>query len=203
MARMQGGSASRRFQRRIVAAWVVALGLHAVLLLVMLRPGQGGFSVPLRAVQGEDRLQVRMRVASPAVQAPPAIVMPAPVRVGTRSITPSTATVGTPAPRASTNQGEGRASPALQLRNVDGSIRLPAKPAQTRAAGIADMRHFQKAPCRGTRFARSYSRGQDETLGAEVARKYLSWIGLYNPLKEQQYRERANGMTRLAHLESS
>lgn len=73
---------------------------------------------------------------------------------------------------------------------MDGSIRLPSKSAQTRDTGVADMRHFQSQPCRGTRFAYSYKRGQDETLGAEVARKYLSWIGLYNPLNEQQYRER-------------
>ncbi|SFR87811.1 hypothetical protein SAMN05216570_0232 [Dyella sp. OK004] len=191
MAKVQGGPASQRFRRRIVAAWAVALGLHAALLLVMLRPGQGGLVASPRALNGEDRLRVRMLAANPLVQAPPAIVMPAPARIGIRSTTPSTAKVATSAPSGVTaNQSEGSASPALQLRNVDGSIHLPAKSAQTRDTGIADMRHFQGQPCRGTRFARSYSRAQDETLGAEVARKYLSWIGLYNPLKEQQYRER-------------
>jgi len=79
---------------------------------------------------------------------------------------------------------------APQLYSTDGSIRLPGVSMQTRDTGIADMRHFQNQPCRGTRFSHTFSRGQDETLGAEVARKYLSWVGLYNPQKEQEYRER-------------
>ncbi|MFC4764417.1 hypothetical protein [Dyella koreensis] len=190
MARVHGGAARQRIRRRIVAAWVVAQGLHALLLLVMLRPGQGSFAMSPRVVSSEDRLRVRMLVESQVVPALPAIHMPTRASTVIRSMTSSTVKVGASVSSATTSQDEGRTSPLPQLRNMDGSIRLPSKSAQVRETSIADMRHFQNQPCHGTRFARSYSRGQDETLGAEVARKYLSWIGLYNPLKEQQYHER-------------
>jgi hypothetical protein len=87
--------------------------------------------------------------------------------------------------------GAGPAHPLLFGR--DGRILLP--PAHggrrpLREDGVADLRHFQQAPCRGTRYARDYARGQDENLGDEIARKYLAWIGLYSRLDEQTYRAR-------------
>ena len=58
----------------------------------------------------------------------------------------------------------------------------------------ADMRSVGVTCCHHTPYARSYARGQDENLGAEVVRKYLRWIGMYNPVTEAAYQER-----RVAH----
>ena len=47
--------------------------------------------------------------------------------------------------------------------------------------------------CRKTRFAGGYKR--DESMGDEIARKYLVWIGMYNPATEEKG-EAARGCSR-------
>jgi hypothetical protein len=76
-----------------------------------------------------------------------------------------------------------RAASALMLFNPDGSVRLPdaaALPAPTAAALAAELMHrgHNIVHCRTTRFAGVYAR--DESLGDEISRKYLVWVGLYN-----------------------
>jgi len=76
---------------------------------------------------------------------------------------------------------------AARLFNPDGSIRLgapvapkaePANPHEAAKARWAEMEKRGDNPldCKRTRFARSFSR--DESVGDEVSRKYLKWIGL-------------------------
>jgi hypothetical protein len=87
----------------------------------------------------------------------------------TASATPAPAAIDTVAP--------------LQLFNRDGSIRLPVEPvpfASPKLQLSAELmqRGHNLQHCRQTRFASGYAR--DESVGDEIARKYLVWIGLYN-----------------------
>jgi len=80
-------------------------------------------------------------------------------------------------------------APAVQLFNPDGSIRLgepalappktePLNPQEAAKARWAEMEKRGENPldCKRTRFARAFKR--DESVGDEVSRKYLKWIGL-------------------------
>jgi hypothetical protein len=80
-------------------------------------------------------------------------------------------------------------APAVQLFNPDGSIRLAApalappksehvNPQEAAKARWAEMEKRGENPldCKRTRFARAFKR--DESVGDEVSRKYLKWIGL-------------------------
>jgi hypothetical protein len=79
--------------------------------------------------------------------------------------------------------------PELNLFNADGSLRLPkattrigpqppANPQEAGKARWAEIQNRGENPldCRRTRFAGAFKR--DESLGDEVSRKYLKWIGL-------------------------
>ena len=101
-------------------------------------------------------------------------------------------------PRANASQQElpvtaHAATSSVQLFNSDGSIRMPTSTAANvapRDANVANMRSFAVVYCHHSRYAQDYARGQDEDLGAQVARKYLRWIGMYNPVTEAGYQER-------------
>lgn len=77
-------------------------------------------------------------------------------------------------------------APAVRLFNPDGSIQLPApaapaRPANPQEAGEARWVEIEKRgdnplDCRRTRFAAAYK--ADQSLGDEIAGKYLKWIGL-------------------------
>ena len=85
----------------------------------------------------------------------------------------------------------GAAVPAPKLFNPDGSIRLgtgaptlPQAPKNPQEAGKARWAAIQRAGqnplnCNTTRFAKGYA--LDESVGSGIARKYLSWAGLYDP----------------------
>lgn len=79
--------------------------------------------------------------------------------------------------------------PALNLFNADGSLRLPKattrigpepheNPQEAGKARWAEIQNRGENPldCQRTRFAGAFRR--DESLGDEVSRKYLKWIGL-------------------------
>jgi len=76
--------------------------------------------------------------------------------------------------------------------NADGSIAIPTnRPSfEGKDSDVVRMRSSNFVPCRRTRFEQAWARGQNENAGAEVARKYLRYIGLYNPVVEAQYQER-------------
>ena len=85
---------------------------------------------------------------------------------------------------------EGNETPTLFAKN--GNLILPApKPISFRSNDVVQMERRSPIPCHRTSFSHEWARGQDEDLGAEVARKYLRWVGLYNPAVEQQYQRRA------------
>jgi hypothetical protein len=94
----------------------------------------------------------------------------------------------------------GAVEPAPQLFNPDGSVRLngalkmPEAPKTERersAARWTQMEQAGKNPldCRRTRFAGKYA--PDETVGSGIARKYLSWVGLYDPHDTERRAQRA------------
>lgn len=79
--------------------------------------------------------------------------------------------------------------PALNLFNADGSVRMPkattrigpeplANPQEAGKARWAEIQSRGENPldCQRTRFAGAFRR--DESLGDEISRKYLKWIGL-------------------------
>lgn len=79
--------------------------------------------------------------------------------------------------------------PTLNLFNADGSLRMPNSrprigaetidnPQEAARAKWAEIRSRGENPldCKKTRFANAFR--ADESVGDEVARKYLSWIGL-------------------------
>ncbi len=178
----------------VVTALVITLLLHAVMLLWLLRPAMiGARPLSNRTIDPSHRLQLRLFAPRPSKrfrQRSMAAVAfarhsnplpPRPVASVPR-MPSSVPKPGSPAPVVTV-------LPA-SLFNRDGSIRIPREALKLRAADAVDMRHFQQLPCHGTRWSDTAARGQNESLGAEVARKYLSWIGLYNPRTEKAYQQR-------------
>ena len=128
----------------------------------------------------ETIIQVRFLepdAAEPPLPNPPSRNVDAAVHRVVRTVAPATSAA--PARVES-------ADPAIDssaLFNPDGSIRMPAEAAasaptpQDVAAELMHRGH-NIVHCRTTRFARAYKR--DESLGDEISRKYLVWVGLYN-----------------------
>jgi len=93
------------------------------------------------------------------------------------------------APAAPNEQGSEAvvATPVVpKLFNADGSLRLPETqkkrdPLAPDLSAAAEMRArgHNVVRCQPTRFGSAFK--PDESVGDEVARKYLSFIGLYNP----------------------
>ena len=87
--------------------------------------------------------------------------------------------------------GESGAPAAPQLFNPDGSIKLAPQTLEPKKRELnqldagrqawADMEKRGDNPlnCKRTRFAKAFKR--DESLGDEVSRKYLKWVGLGDP----------------------
>lgn len=88
-----------------------------------------------------------------------------------------------------------------KLFNPDGTIQVggtdpiaPAAPKTEREAGLARWSTIEKAGenllnCRKSRLAKGYA--PDESVGSGVARKYLRWVGLYDPHDTQKRARRA------------
>lgn len=97
------------------------------------------------------------------------------------------------APSAAPTAAPSKTAMLQQLFNPDGSIRLPAAPpprAPTTLQSSAELmqRGHNLVHCRQTRFAGGYKRA--ESVGDQVARNYLRWIGLYNPATEARAQRR-------------
>lgn len=109
------------------------------------------------------------------------------------------------APAAPTSQpGEVDAVVATpRLYNADGSLIVPrgdveAKPRTALEQGFAaaaelHSRGHNVVRCRRTRFAGAWK--PDESVGDQVSRKYLSYIGMYNPHSAAKAAERASDAT--------
>ena len=94
----------------------------------------------------------------------------------------------------------GSAAPPPQLFNPDGTIRVgdatpgaPDKPRTEREAALARWSDIQKGhnllDCTKSRLATGYA--LDESVGSGIARKYLRWVGLYDPHDTQKRAQRA------------
>jgi hypothetical protein len=115
------------------------------------------------------RTPSKVRVEAPQVKLPPP---PTPAEEDTDAMRARIGASGAPAP---------------QLFNTDGSLKLaaptlapraPVNPQEAAKQRWAEMEKRGDNPldCKRTRFARAFKR--DESLGDEVSRKYLKWIGL-------------------------
>ena len=159
------------------------LGLERVMLATSPDAGAAGviqvtIIEPLEPLPIPDEPQpaVFQRKPSRIAIAPPETRMTAPPVHAERSST-TTARIG--------SAGEA----TVNLFNADGSLRMPeaklrigpeeiANPQQAAKARWAEIETRGENPldCKRTRFAGAFRR--DESAGDEVARKYLSWIGL-------------------------
>lgn len=122
---------------------------------------------------GETFMQVHF--IAEAAPEPPLPKPPLRRAAAPRDIVPS-------APTSSDAAAPPRAAQSLSLFGLDGSIRMPVAspfvPTQLAAGEELMHRGHNIVHCRTTQFARAYKR--DESLGDEISRKYLVWIGLYN-----------------------
>ena len=191
-------------------AIAIAVALLAQLFLVLLMS-----DVTKPSPFAEDRRGV-IRVSLIERAPPPEIIAPAPLELPPLAVpAPQGGTArNAPAPlrrergqrqvpaAAAAEQGADAviATPSLpSLYNPDGSLRTaPAvaapqarTPLEKDLAVAAEMskRGHNVIRCKRTRFANAYS--PDETVGDKAARKYLGWVGLYNPARAKRSAELA------------
>jgi hypothetical protein len=157
-----------------IGVLAVLLLLHAVWLIGL----RHAMHVP--TASDDTAVEIRLITGSPEPLLPEPqaraarVAEPSPRRI---SITPRPTAVAT------TTVTPGEAAEMPQLFDADGAVRLPADvkphaPTQMQIAAELMQRGHNVLHCRKTRYASGYKR--DESLGNEVARKYLSWVGLYN-----------------------
>lgn len=195
--------------RRVAIAVAIALLAH-LLLLLLIRDG-----MKPKPFDGDRRdvIQVSLIERAP----PPEIIAPAPLELPPLAVPApqggSARNAPAPARRergqrqvpaaAAAEQGADAviATPSLpSLYNPDGSLRTgtataPAPQARTplekdmAVAAEMSSRGHNVIRCKRTRFANAYS--PDETVGDKAARKYLGWVGLYNPARAKRSAELA------------
>jgi hypothetical protein len=192
--------------------WVVPGLVVAVLATVAELVGFAmGMRTPHPAPASSGPVQVVLIEEMPAYPVPPEPEPPPFVARPSRiAVTPPEARPAPPPPRAVEEDSSamrarmgaaGAAGGKPRLFNPDGSVRIdpsataaPARPRSERDQGIARWAEIEERgnplDCRKTRFAEAFSR--DESVGDEVARKYLKWIGLADPVGiEGRHRARA------------
>lgn len=169
--------------------------LLALLMTVVELVGFGlGMRHPLRETHRDSPILVTVidlaeNLPVPGEPEPPAFV-PRPSKVLVES--PKIRIKPPPLPPAEASDAMsariGSAGSPARLFNPDGSIALPSaptaaptKPSNQQEIGRArwaDLQHRGENPldCKRTRFARDFK--TDQSLGDEVASKYLKWIGL-------------------------
>jgi hypothetical protein len=161
-------------------ALIVGIGANLLVIFALyeaMRPQQAS----------EDKsIQVQMFAEAPAepplpepAPAPAAVVQPA--RSVSRTVlpapSPTTTVLAMPSPTKKSDMPS-------QLFNPDGSIRLaPAASLTPHEQGLERSRELMSRGhnvlhCRQSSYAESYK--ADESLGDEIARKYLSRVGLYS-----------------------
>jgi hypothetical protein len=182
------------FERRVLQAfiavavlvnllWIVGLD-HVMQPISMAEPDRGPIQVsiiepePIFELPPEPQpapIEFRQRKSAIAIEPPVTKMTPPPLNASTSQETQ--ARIG--------SAGEGE----IHLFNTDGSLRLPDAKTRIGAEAIANPEEAGKArwaeiqkrgenplDCTRTKFAGAFRR--DESLGDEVSRKYLKWIGL-------------------------
>jgi hypothetical protein len=97
-----------------------------------------------------------------------------------------------PAPSVSANPAPQIAvptAPSVTLFNPDGSLRLPLEAKPQKGLPEPDIAKGRELMSRGLDCEAPDALGSGESLGESVARKYLSWIGMYNPYSAQRRAE--------------
>jgi hypothetical protein len=193
-------------------------GLFAVALTVLQLVG---FALAMRshrpwtAPRHNEPIQVVLIDSEPEVPPPPEPEPPIVARPSRIAIAPPQMKKAPPPPLRSVEDSHetqarigsaGTATPPTpppQLFNPDGSIRLNAEtdaviapkasanPREAAKARWAQIQQGGKNPldCHRTRFANAFA--PDESVGSGVARKYLSWVGLYDPHDTEKRAARA------------
>lgn len=175
---------------------VCALALLALVVNVLWMIGlQHVMLVTPTHDRSSDAIQVSVIEPVDAVPLPeepqPAVFQRRPSRI---AIAPPQTKLTPPPPRSAvpsaTSARIGTATEAaVRLFNADGSLRMPeartrigpekiGNPQEAAKARWAEIEKRGDNPldCKRTRFAQNFRR--DESIGDEVSRKYLSWIGL-------------------------
>jgi hypothetical protein len=154
-----------------IAAIALLLILHTAGLILVRRAMHPNVSLP------QAKIEVRLIAAmpEPALPEPPVHAAHVLAREALRASAPRTPAAPAPAREAVATQ-------ELRLFNADGSLQLQAEKSfdamPERQAAELRSRGHNIIHCRQTRFAQGYRR--DATVGEEVSRRYLKWIGLYN-----------------------
>lgn len=194
-----------RDRRRIVFGLLAALLATALQLI--------GFGLGMRSYHVHPPASRPIQVVSidqqPLLPIPPEPVPPQIVARPSRiAIEPPRAKTPPPAPRPAEDSdamrarmgSAGTAAPP-QLFNPDGSIQMggtesiaPAAPKTRREEAMAQWSRIEKGghnllDCRKSRLAKGYA--LDESVGSGIARKYLRWVGLYDPHDTQKRARRA------------
>ena len=154
-----------------IAAIALLLILHTVGVILVRRAMHPHASWP------QAKIEVRLiaTMPEPALPEPPVHAARVLAREALRASASRIPAAPAPAPEAAIVQ-------ELRLFNGDGSLRLqPEKSFDAmpeRQAAELRSRGHNIIHCRQTRFAQGYRR--EATVGEEVSRRYLRWIGLYN-----------------------
>lgn len=182
------------FQRNAVYA-LVAVALLVNLFWIM---GLDRAMVPFDQAEPDRRPIVVNIITPPEVFEVPPEPQPAHIEFRNRPTRVRIAppeTKSTPPPMTAENSSATQArigaagEPTLNLFNTDGSLRMPKtrthigpekidNPQEAGKARWAEIQSRGENPldCKKTRFANAFRR--DESVGDEVARKYLGWVGL-------------------------
>jgi len=196
--------------RRLLALGIVLAVLITVLELLGFAAGMHPYR---RTVSQRSVIQVVLIEPEPEIPPPPPEPEPPefvrrPSRIAiaapkVRTTPPPTAPAETSDAMTARIGNAGTAAPPPQLFNADGSIRLgagstavtaPSAPKNPQEAAKARWAEIQKKgenplDCKKTRFAQAFA--PDESVGSGIARKYLSWAGLYDPHDTQRRAQRA------------
>ena len=192
----------RRLFRLGLAAALLATLLELTGLAVIMKPVRSprAAATPIQVVS----IDLEQEFPIPPEPVPPAIV----TRPSKIAVEPPKIKTPPPPPRPAEDSdglrariGEaGSAAPPV-LFNPDGSIRMndvapvaPVAPKTEREAALARWSSIEKGGknllnCRKSKLAGGYA--PDESVGSGVARKYLSWVGLYDPHDTQKRAQRA------------
>lgn len=169
--------------RPVAAALGIVLAIHAVLIALALRTADIGKRVSVDTI-----LDIALIAAPPPI---PPLPQPSPHTV-TRIRTPTRAPVVAPTTAPTVHEASPAAdTPSVQLFNRDGSVLAPAEPKAAPQPFEADIAKGRELMGRGLSCEGPDALGGHESLGEGVARKYLSWIGMYNPFNAQLRAEQA------------
>jgi len=149
--------------------------------------------VPAR--QPETAIDVVLLGPAEALPSPPPAPQPPPLHATVRAA-PGPRTRARPIvaqPSATAAPDSSTQAPALKVFNPDGTVWQPARPLAPASTPFELARELMYrghniVHCRRTMFADGYR--FDESVGDRIARRYLSWIGLYGEAAAERLKRR-------------